>query len=669
MRQEIAQSIARLVLRRSHFSVQALEGGDEKPGGPTAIIPRRFRPFVGAVMFPRRVTFLCLLIASALDAAPLAAHPARALQIEPQALTIVVVEGLEREATLTVSSDAGTVPISIETSVPWLTASGPATVSSDAPGTITVRASAAGMVGVYDPWWATRPQELYPGTVSILSAEGEVVVPVEMVVIRPAVLTASRSSPVMAGTPVTWATYPVSGRGGTLYQYWRFSESSGWVMVRDYSQDSSFTWTPGRDDIGRHEIQVWVRRPESPAAYDTFDSMELVVTAPTLTSFTHAAPSPLVPGLPVQLAASFGAGDAPAEYSFWLWQEGGGWTALRGYSTDGTFVWVPSQAGRYVVQVWARTVGSTAAVEDARNTPLLEVSAAAPVTVQIARIQQSAVSVFEPVDFLAVARGGTPPYQYQFWKRGPTGAWAMVRDYSSDQSYSFTPDLSAIGAHMVQVWVRDAVGAAVDAWANTTVFEVTATPDEVVLTEDVQFPVPHGTPIDWTVKAQGGVPPLEFAFWVWSSQTGWALGQGYSTSTSFRWTPTADGEYAVQVWVRNAGSAAAYDAFRTSPIFTIGPSAPSRIVSISHGAPTPGAPPVFLARGSGGGAGPLLYQFWVFSEGTQAWTLVQDWSPENTWTWSLAETGVFEMQVWVKSSGAPALENWGWYRFAVSERY
>ena len=49
--------------------------------------------------------------------------------------------------------------------------------------------------------------------------------------------------------------------------------------------------------------------------------------------------------------------------------------------------------------------------------------------------------------------------------------------------------------------------------------------------------------------------------------------QNYSASNTFTWTPTASetGQYALQVWVRNAGSVAAYDAYNGTPYFTITP--------------------------------------------------------------------------------------------------
>jgi hypothetical protein len=77
-------------------------------------------------------------------------------------------------------------------------------------------------------------------------------------------------------------------------------------------------------------------------------------------------------------------------------------------------------------------------------------------------------------------------------------------------------------------------------------------------------PQPFGVPIVWTASATGGIAPLQYRFWRYKYATGaWTMVQDYSTSNTFAWTPTAFdvGTYTLEVWVRNLGSTAAYDAF------------------------------------------------------------------------------------------------------------
>jgi hypothetical protein len=77
--------------------------------------------------------------------------------------------------------------------------------------------------------------------------------------------------------------------------------------------------------------------------------------------------------------------------------------------------------------------------------------------------------------------------------------------------------------------------------------------------------------VTWTVAASGGsAGPLEYQFWRMSNGV-WILVQTYGPLNSYTWTPTAAdiGDHALQVWVRSAGSTAAYEAYRSTGTFSI----------------------------------------------------------------------------------------------------
>lgn len=79
------------------------------------------------------------------------------------------------------------------------------------------------------------------------------------------------------------------------------------------------------------------------------------------------------------------------------------------------------------------------------------------------------------------------------------------------------------------------------------------------LTPDrAETPLPTGQAVTWTADVTGGTDPWAFQFWRFDASTGWLVVQDYGMSPSYTWTPaTADaGKHVLQVWVRNAGSAA-----------------------------------------------------------------------------------------------------------------
>ena len=65
----------------------------------------------------------------------------------------------------------------------------------------------------------------------------------------------------------------------------------------------------------------------------------------------------------------------------------------------------------------------------------------------------------------------------------------------------------------------------------------------------------------WTATATGGTGPYTYKFFVYDGST-WTMGQDWSASNTWTWTPPGPGTYNFQVWARNAASGALFDAWR-----------------------------------------------------------------------------------------------------------
>jgi hypothetical protein len=165
--------------------------------------------------------------------------------------------------------------------------------------------------------------------------------------------------------------------------------------------------------------------------------------------------------------------------------------------------------------------------------------------------------------------------------------------------------------------------------------------------------VPAGTPMAWIANVTGGVAPQTFKFLIFNGVS-WSVGQDWTPSNVWNWTPPAAGTYTVQVWVRNAGSSADFDAWMNSQTFIVAPPAPLSVIGLVADRTFPigaGTPVTFTAAASGG-SGPYAYKFWVFNGST--WVLVRDWSSSNQWTWGSQTPGAYQIQVWVRNAGSSA---------------
>jgi hypothetical protein len=492
---------------------------------------------------------------------------------------------------------------------------------------------------------------------------------VEMTVITQPTLSANVAFPALAGTPITWTAQATGGAAGVLFKFLRHDAASGWQLVQDYSPSNVYTWTPGLNDTGPHFVQVWVKTPQSTEIYDAYagtSAFSIVKPIPVVTSFTHNGAFPMTPNTPVQLSAVASGGSGPLQYRFIAFREGAGWSVLQEYSSATTISWTPALAGTYSLQVWVRSEGVSDVYEAWSGMGPLRVSTTDPLVVGLTR-DQASVRAGSPVTFRATATGGTAgPLQYRFVRFHAQRGWVVGQDYSPSRTYAWTPGAADAGDNLVQVWVRNAGSTATyDAWATTGFFTVRVDPISTpMLTANVVFPVPSNSPVTWTVRAAGGIAPLQYQFLVFRQGSGWTIERTYAAQNTFTWTPPADGTYAVQAWVRSAGSAATFDAWVGSGTFTIGSSGPARIAAFGADVPLPasaGTTIRWTALASGGTAGPLQYQFVRLNQQTGAWSVVQAYGPGNTFTWTPAATdrGSHVLQVWVKSAGAPGpYENW-----------
>jgi hypothetical protein len=254
-----------------------------------------------------------------------------------------------------------------------------------------------------------------------------------------------------------------------------------------------------------------------------------------------------------------------------------------------------------------------------------------------------------PMTWTASASAGTAPLQYKFWRYSAATGWVMVQDYSTTNTYSWTP--SASGQYDIAVWVKSAGSAnTFDVTKDTGFFNITANVSVSALTPSLSLPRPTGTPITWTASASGSPAPLQYRFWRYSAATGWVIVQDYSTANTYMWTPSTAGQYDIAVWVKSAGSGNAYEATLDTGFFTI-----TSTVNISALTPSPTPPqsagtPITWTAMANGNPAPLQYRFWRYSAGT-GWVIVQDYSTTNTFTW-LTTAGTWDIAVWVKTAGS-----------------
>ena len=182
------------------------------------------------------------------------------------------------------------------------------------------------------------------------------------------------------GLSFVWQATTQGGIGPSQLEFWRYDiDAQTWTRVQPYGSGTSYTWTPTTANVGSYLVQVWARPSTSQATTPTAvaNSSTIKVTNVTLTGLTSSVTTSGTyrVGTSVTWTATATITLGTIEYQYWVYSHSTGtWQVMRAYGTSRTASWTPTAPGRYTVQVWARTVGSTRPYEVWRATAPFDIT-------------------------------------------------------------------------------------------------------------------------------------------------------------------------------------------------------------------------------------------------------------------------------------------------------
>ena len=263
-----------------------------------------------------------------------------------------------------------------------------------------------------------------------------------------------------------------------------------------------------------------------------------------------------------------------------------------------------------------------------------------PLTITAAKTEAD-----KTVTFKAKAAGGKEGYTYKFIVYNKTtGTWGVVQNYSSKNTCTWTK--GSAGDRYFYVDVKDAAGNVVRSEALNVKIEATA--PKVTLTGSSET-VNAGAKLTLTAQTTLG-SGCTYKFIIFNPATNqWFKLQDFSSSNTFTWTAGSDGTRLFYVDVKDAdGNVTRSKALNV----TIGNGSANWLsvkATVSSNTSKTGDKITFTAEGVGGKAG-YTYKMVVYNKTTKIWGLVQNFSSNNTITWTAGSAGDREFYIDVKDA-------------------
>jgi hypothetical protein len=458
-------------------------------------------------------------------------------------------------------------------------------------------------------------------------------------------LSASPPSPTATGTSVVFSA-TTSACVNPLYRFWVQPPGGRWEVARRYSSTSSFNWSQ-TGFAGSYGIEVDVIQRTSSVGYDGVKNLTYVLNGCSSVGLTTNWPSPQPPGTTVILTGSSTCPAAP-EYRFWVKPPGSSWGIVQDYGSANAFSWntTGKALGSYGLEVDVRNQGATDAYEKVSNLTYV-LGPAICRSPTLSANPASSAATGSTVTFSATSSGCANP-RYRFWVQAPGGRWTIVQDYGAANTFAWT-GTGLAGSHGIEVDVRDqSSSVAYDSVKNLTY--VLAGCTAVQLSADKASPQGTGSSVVLTGGSTCPGTP-EYRFWIQAPGGRWTMTQDYGPSSTFTWTTTGTaGTYGLEVDVRDQGATATYEKVSSLTFTLLGCTA----ATLSTDKPSPQKTGTqILLTGSASCLGTAEYRFWVKAPGGN-WTIVQDYSPNNSFSWSTSgkPAGSYGLEVDVRNQGS-----------------
>ena len=268
-------------------------------------------------------------------------------------------------------------------------------------------------------------------------------------------------------------------------------------------------------------------------------------------SFTTDKTSPQVSGTKVILKVE-ASGEGTLQYKFLIKDnKTGNWAVLREYGTSNTYTWATKTIGDKTLYVDVKD--STGKVVRSQ----MSYKVIKPLVISSFIADKESPQISETKVPLKVEASGEGILQYKFLiKDNKTGNWALLRDYGTSNTYTWTTKTT--GDKTLYVDVKDSTGKVVRSQMSYKVIKPLVISSFIA---DKESPQISGTKVTLKVEASGE-GTLQYKFLIKDSLGNWALLRDYGTSNSYVWTTKQTGDKTLYVDVKDENEQVVRDSIK-----------------------------------------------------------------------------------------------------------
>lgn len=436
------------------------------------------------------------------------------------------------------------------------------------------------------------------------------------------------------GESIVWTTYPSGGKAPYQYAYYVFQDNVIKTKT-SYTFTNNYSYTP--IEAGNYRVTAYVK--DSLGKIASVTSPWIPVTSVNvdpldITQITANKTGTSIVGDPLVWTTYAIGGKTPYQYKYEVYKNNVLLTT-QDYTTNASYSYTPTEVGIYKIIAFVKDSNDTVNFRSSDDISVLSNPLA--LNVQSDKI---ALKNNEKVTFYANAYGGTAPYQFTYYLY-LDGVLQLTVPYSSNSSYVYSP--TVVGTYKMKVSVRDSLGKVVTEESFEVLVTAYVPPRIVSLVQNIAQPN-VGDEVVWGVTAADGSVPYSYAWYLYKDGVRIATTQ-YSTTRSYKYTPTAIGEYYVVAFVKDKNG---YVASKASTKFTA-TSIPLELTAVKASTATsPINSTITWTSTAVGGRKPLQYSFYLFFNDNRI--IRTPYSTSNQYSYYAYAAGNYHVMAFVRDA-------------------